>query len=60
MPLGSLLLALAVGPPTRAAEITYKIQPLIKAGDTVGGLRLTGSFSPSALNGNVGAARGRC
>ena len=49
MPLASLL-ALAVGPPTRAAEITYKIQPLVKVGDTVGGLRLTGSFSPSALN----------
>jgi hypothetical protein len=34
--LGGLLLALAVGPPAHAAEITYKIEPIFKLGDRVG------------------------
>jgi hypothetical protein len=34
--LGGLLLALAVSPPARAAEIAYKIQPIVKIGDQVG------------------------
>jgi hypothetical protein len=50
VPLSGLLLLLAAGMPARAAEITYKIQPLAKAGDTIGGVRITSTFSVSALN----------
>ena len=50
MPLGGLLLLLAAGTPARAADTTYKIQPLAKAGDTIGGVKITGSFSVSAVN----------
>jgi hypothetical protein len=46
----SLLLALTLCLPARAADITYKIQQLAKLGDTVAGQRLTVGFSPSALN----------
>src|SRR5262245_58688521 len=47
---GSLLLALTFGPPARAAEISYKIQPLVKVGDTIGGVKIIGPVSPSNLN----------
>jgi hypothetical protein len=36
--LSSLLLALAVGAPTRAADTSYKIQRIVQYGDTVGGV----------------------
>src|SRR5437899_1327373 len=48
--LASLLLAACTSTSVRAADLTYKIQPLVKAGDTIGGVKITGSFSVSAVN----------
>jgi hypothetical protein len=38
--LGSLLLTLAVSVPGRAAEITYKLQRIVTAGDTIAGVAI--------------------
>jgi len=48
---GCLLLAWAVSMPARAAEITYKIQPIFKVGDPVGGVNTRPTANGISLDG---------
>jgi hypothetical protein len=50
--LGSLLLALIVSLPARAAEISYKIQRIVTVGDTIAGVTInrTHRLHPGTLN----------
>jgi hypothetical protein len=48
---GCLLLALAVGAPARAADLTYKIQPIFKIGDRVAGINTKPTANGISLEG---------